>query len=182
VTSCNTLIAVRPWLAGVAVVSTVLMLSGCGGDNEQEPEVARCSSTANDPNDLGLRSTTLRTVDDGLEVTWTRAKPMPQKGTVLYSVSVASEDGNVAGQLGVDYIDGADEGIFVYYIDEDEQTNVDGTAEHDGLSVRAVFPSDTIERLGTPFKWNAGFSHDAQDDDCPDPRGDEAGAMLTFPS
>jgi hypothetical protein len=164
------------------VVATVLMLLGCGGDEQSEPEAARCSSTASDPDDLGLRSTTLRTVDDGLEVTWTTTKPMPEKGEVLYAVSVASEAGDVAGQLGVNYINGADEGIFVYYLDDEEQTNVDGAAELEGSSVRVVFPENTIERLGTPFKWNASFSHNGQDDNCPDPRGDEAMPMLAFPS
>jgi hypothetical protein len=168
-----------------ALIAASLILSACGNSQDvSAPNVARCVDSRPEPvGGVGLKSTVLKEVNDGIEVTWTTTTPMPRRGTVLYSISAYSMDGNVAKQLGVGYQDGVQNDFFSFDTGEAQQTNFDGTAEVAGRRVRVVFPKKAFDHVGEPFHWDAGYSFGANDDICPDGADDlKHPQSMTFPA
>jgi hypothetical protein len=164
---------------------------GCAFGGEQiqhESFSVQCSSHPSDAKDRGLRRATLKTVDDGLEVTWTTARP---KTDATYWIKLTDDYGVMRRQLSVSY----NNPLFAQILGSDYSLTVDdrlegssepdGEAEVRGSSVRAVFPRGVIDppEGRPPFYWYAGLDVnddgiDVDDetavDTCPDPHeGDD---------
>ena len=186
---------VTPFLRRLHVVVAVAVLSGCVFDDEDTQHQAftgRCVSTAEDPKDLGLRGATVRTVDDGVEVTWTTSKPMDQDAG--YWVNLTDDYGVMRRQLyyfstrareteeklGLD--PGSlplDEYIATVNDRREGETFLDDVdPQIVGPTVRVVFPHSVIEppEGSAPYYWYAGIDLGElpKQDLCPDPRsGDD---------
>ena len=172
----------RPWLAGLPIAVMLVVPPGCGLGEEQTQTASqpvRCSSTPKDPNDVGLRGTALRTVDDGIEVTWTTSRPMGE--FTDYSVALTDGDGFMRRELSLFFVGdelaeafGAAHLAAIHDLHDGDTTFPDGEPEVEGSSVTMVFPRSAVERDGEPFGWYAGISVGEKEDWCPDARADES--------
>lgn len=164
-------------LAAIALVA----FTSCGETGEKQPEAARSkvvtSSSApteeSDPEPSAATCTlkgtktgkvTLEDTGDALVMTFD-GQAITKAGTVLYSVMAWDEAGEVGKQLGVKYLDGEQIGYFVYDSGDSNQTNLDGSAEVAGNTVRGTFPADSLDNLkpSEVASWSASFNVNGDD-------------------
>jgi hypothetical protein len=186
----------RP-LALFGAVSMFLLMSGCGGDEQEaSPPSApvECVSTTKDAHDLGLRGARLRIVGDEIEVTWTTAGPVRSTPGGSFDVELVDESGNRRGGLSLTLWDGELASIFgdydasVHGLRFLDSEPVDGPPEIAGRSITMFFPRSAIEdRVGQVAQWRAAAGAHVKgedwDDWCPDPRpGEEKPEPLPLPA
>jgi hypothetical protein len=164
------------------VAMVLLTALGCDLGEKDKPRrslAVRCSSTPNDPEELGLRRTVLQAVDDGIEVTWTTSRPMDTRA--YYWVVLSGADGLMRRTLSLFFVGDelaevfGQEPHFIVAIDDldEEMTFPDGQPEVEGSTVRMVFPHSAIEREGESLQyWYAGVDVGRKRDLCPDPPDD----------
>ncbi len=177
----------RSLLAVAAAVA--LAAGGCGGESSEPAAsggasdagakkanataTATCSDAMGDGKTLDLTAAKLVGDASELTVTFKTAEPMPSNGTVLYSVTAWSQDGNAGYQLGVKYDGGQQVSHFVFDNVDMTQANVSTDVQTTSKTVSASFPMSAIKGLETPFKWSADLNVQGNDvDTCPKPGGD----------
>jgi hypothetical protein len=180
-----------------ASVAALLSTSCGGGDGEDgtfplsKPVV--CVSTANDPDDIGLRGTRLQLVDDGIEVTWTTAGPVRSTPGGSFDVELVDEYGIRRGGLSLNLwneelaaIFGQDYSADVESLRLLDSEPVDGKPTIAGRTVTMVYPHSAIEAEDrTHWRAFVGAHVGGQDRDdwCPDPSpGDEKPEPLRLPT
>lgn len=129
-------------------------------------------STCKDSTKDGVEGVDLkkaRLLSDGslLFVEYTLADDLPHDGTVLYSVTAWSADGNTGYQLGTKFQDGEEIANFVFDMGTSSQKNItNGAVAVDG-EVNVRYPLRDLTGLGDEFKWSATVTVDGSDiDDC----------------
>ncbi|GAA1340461.1 hypothetical protein GCM10009611_10460 [Arthrobacter roseus] len=105
-------------------------------------------------------------------VTYMLDGELPTAGTVLYSVTASSKDGNTAYQMGSKFQDGQEVANFVYDMGSATQKNItNGVTAVDG-EVASRYALGDLEGLGDDFEWSASVTVDGTDvDRCPDGDG-----------
>lgn len=107
---------------------------------------------------------------DNLHVTWTLTQNEIESGTTGFYLSLASEDGMAAGQLGIKYLDGQQ---IAYFTFDGTNREISATAQVTPTTVAGTFRLADLQPYGTNFKWHATTTKDGADvDACPDPSGD----------
>ena len=158
-------------------------VAGCGGTSEalEVGETSSCTLAGVSGDEFGVRRTTLTATESGLEVEWAITGDIPVAGTTRFVVEATDLDERERRELGVEYSDGA----LVEYVGGDSaRTDLEGGAQRDATSVRAVFPTEEVEVLGESFWWSSTLSVDEDVVDvCPDPGDDPSNPELaTFPN
>lgn len=84
---------------------------------------------------------------------------------MLYSVTAFDEAGEVGVQLGMKFQNGEQIGYFVFDFVTYEQTNLDGSPEVAGKTVRGTFPADALGDLADAgvASWSAAFNVNGND-------------------
>jgi hypothetical protein len=181
----------------VCVSVAALLSTSCGGGGREErtsplSKPVGCVSTANDPDDIGLRRTRLRLVDDGIEVTWTTAGPIRSTPGGSFDVELVDEYGIRRGGLSLTLWDEELAAIFGQDYSADVESlrfldsePVDGEPTIAGRTVTMVYPQSAIEAEDRTH-WRAFVgAHvrgEDRDDWCPDPPpGDDKPEPLPLP-
>lgn len=114
----------------------------------------------------------VKLISDGARMflTFDAVNDVPETGTILYSATAWSEDGETGFQMGVKFEDGQEIANFVYNLATYSQkniTNAPAETEHSRVSVH--YPLAELEGLGETFNWSASVTVDGTDiDRCPD--------------
>lgn len=125
-----------------------------------------CKDAKNDATMNDLTSVVLKRAGDSLDVTWTMVKRETAEGAAGFYLSLASEDGKAAGQLGVQYSDGRQVTYFTFRGDTNKE--IGGTAKVTATSVTGSFPMSELAAFGPNFEWQAVTTLDEEDTDyCP---------------
>jgi hypothetical protein len=133
------------------------------------PASTRCSDKKGDSEgELDLVTVELEKSGDEMTATFVTDSAPPTSDTVLWSLSVASADGNDAAQLGVKILDGEEIGHFIFDFGSSDQRNLTDPVEFDGRRTVAAFPIDVIDALKPGGHWHAALNVDGTDVDfCP---------------
>lgn len=101
-------------------------------------------------------------------VTFSTAAALPAKGTVLYSVSAYSADGQKGYQMGAKFQDGQEVANFIFDNTSSKQENITNRAVAADQRVSMRYPLPSLENLGQAFTWSATVSLNGSDvDRCP---------------
>lgn len=127
-----------------------------------------CEDSTKDGDD-GVDLKKARLLSDGslLFVEYTLSGDLPVDGTVLYSVTAWSTDGNTGYQLGTKFQDGEEIANFVFDKGTSTQKNItNGAVAVDG-EVNVRYPLGDLTDLGDGFTWTATVTVEGTDvDDC----------------
>lgn len=94
---------------------------------------------------------------------YTLSGDLPVEGTVLYSVTAWSADGNTGYQLGTKFQDGEEIANFVFDKGTSNQKNItNGAIAVDG-EVNVRYPLKDLAGLGDEFKWTATVTVEGTD-------------------
>ena len=167
------------------LAAAFVFVAGCGGasDAVETGEASSCTLAGVGGDGFGVRRTSLAGTGGDLEITWSTTGPVPADGTVRFAVEATDFDEQERRNLVVEYSEGAQAALYVEGGDSG-RTDLEGMAERDATSVRAVFPGEEIEPLGSSFWWRSTSSVGGEVVDvCPDPGEDPANPELaTFPN
>lgn len=144
---------------------------------------ASCTDATGDGGPADLTAVELTEGGEGLRVTFTLAAPLDTStGTALLSLSVSSQDGETARQLGAKWTDGQAQ-AFVFDSGTAQNEYVDAPPVVNGSTVNVTFPRSAIEGLGDTWHWGATTNVDGTDvDHCPEPGDDVLNPVRqTFP-
>lgn len=161
-------------VARIAAMSCagMLALSGCSGDeaSEGKPEskgvvgTAQCTLEGSE-----VAEVTLRATDEFVELTF-EGQPVAQTGTTGFYASVFDKSGNVGGQLGMTFLDGAQSGYFFFDSPSAKQTNISGEPNVEGTRIVGTFPLEDLGDLADKgiASWTASHTRDGNDvGNCP---------------
>jgi hypothetical protein len=174
----------------VSTLGLTVLATGCGSGTDATPQPAKapasattspepgtaskspvktanvCKDAKNDGTTNDLTSVVLKRAGDSLYVTWTMVKRETAEGSAGFYLSLASEDGKAAGQLGVQYSDGQQVAYFTFRGVTNKE--ISGTAKVTGTSVTGSFPMSELAAFGPNFEWQAVTTLDDEDTDyCP---------------
>lgn len=113
----------------------------------------------------------VRLISDGtlMFLTFDAVNDVPATGTILYSATVWSEDGENGYQMGVKFEDGQEIANFVYNLTDFSQKNISNSAVTADGRVSVRYPLSELDGLGETFRWSATVTMDGTDvDRCPD--------------
>ena len=190
-----------PWLDGpvnrtwglLAVAS--LALTGCGGadaassstETKDQPSSAAptksavpltgesiCTDAVGDSASTAIDLEEIRLISDGqlMFLTFSAGADLPATGTVLFSATVWSDDGNTGYQMGTKFQNGQEIGNFVYDMTTSQQKNITNGAVAADKQVSVRYPLAELEGLGESFTWSGAVSVEGTDvDRCPDGDG-----------
>lgn len=180
---------------GMLLVGLSLGLTGCAGADAGSTETAvptseppetrapvsepaqseiKESICADDPGDSTSTVVDLeevRLLSDGklMFLTFITAADVPTTGTVLYSATAWSEDGNTGYQMGAKFQDGQEIANFVYDAAGGGQVNITNGAVAADKQVSMRYPLAELEGLGESFTWSGTATVEGTDvDRCPD--------------
>lgn len=125
-----------------------------------------CKDSTKDGTD-GVDLKKARLLSDGslLFVEYTLSGDLPVDGTVLYSVTAWSADGNTGYQLGTKFQDGEEIANFVFDKGTSTQKNItNGAVAVDG-EVNVRYPVGDLTGLGDGFRWTATVTVEGTDVD-----------------
>ena len=93
-----------------------------------------------------------------------------ERGTTLYAVTAFDDAGEIGVQLGMKFQDGKQIGYFVFDFGTSKQTNLEGSPERSGKTVRGTFPADALGDLADAgaASWSAAINVNGNDvGNCP---------------
>ena len=167
------------------LVAITLGITGCGGENASEAAsqetaaqpsavateaAARESTCADVPGDSTSTLVDLEKVqliNDGklMFLAFSTVADVPPTGTVLYSATAWSEDGNTGYQMGAKFQDGQEIANFVYNMNDATQKNITNKATAAEKQVSMRYPLAELEGLGDSFTWSGTVTVEGTDVD-----------------
>lgn len=105
-------------------------------------------------------------------LTFSAGADLPASGTVLFSATAWSEDGNTGYQMGAKFQNGQEIENFVYDMTTSQQKNITNGAVAADKQVSVRYPLAELEGLGESFTWSGTVNVEGTDvDRCPDGDG-----------
>ena len=151
---------------GAVGAALLVALAACGGTDDEGSDTASEEASTPEAREAtctlkGKRKAevTLRDTGDALVVTFV-GQPVPSQGDALYSVTALDESGDNGVQLGMSFLNGEQDGYYVFDFGPVQQANLSDDVSVDGKTVTGKFPVDQLGKLGEEgiAAWSATFN------------------------
>lgn len=129
-----------------------------------------CEDPAGDSTSPAVDLERVRLLSDGklMFVTFSMVAAVPTSGTVLYSISAYSADGQKGYEIGAKFQNGKEIANFIFDSTSSKQENITNRAVAADKQVSMRYPIPSLKNLGESFTWRATVSLNGSDvDKCP---------------